>query len=339
MTVMPMDPHGPPQGSRTRSLAGAVVSTVPLVLLPFAVNVASDNLPGGAQRWAWLSWPAIVILVALSWRLGAAPGAPAPGAPNPPGAPGPTHSPSAPAGPASVPSAPPDSGPGFGAPPRSAYAPDPAARPFPWPPRADFPAPRPVPAGRPHGGHPPGAAPYGPVPGPPVAPRPPRWPAVPIAAAFTGVLVSQFHLIGVHAPFLATVLIVVIAAVLCLAEVISRRPVPPGTAAGLTYIVVAAMAVWRWDSSAADLWFVAESGVLLGLGVFLATRVREPRPLRRVLPGVVLALLGWCAMGVLFAIYRGEETAVANAAFFAGLATVVAGAIATALRAVADRDV
>jgi hypothetical protein len=40
-------------------------------------------------------------------------------------------------------------------------------------------------------------------------------------------------------------------------------------------------------------------------------------------------------MGVLFAIYEGEETVVANAAFFAGLATVVAGAIATALQAMA----
>jgi FtsH-binding integral membrane protein len=161
-----------------------------------------------------------------------------------------------------------------------------------------------------------------------------------MAGALTGVLVSQFHLIGVHPPFLAGVLIVVIAVVLCLAEMINPRRVPRGVAAGLTYTVVAGMAVWRWDSSRADLWYVAESGVILGLGVFLATRVREPRTFRRILPGVVLTLLGWGAMGVLFAIYQGDdETAVANAAFFAGLATVVAGAIATALQAVAARDV
>jgi uncharacterized membrane protein YedE/YeeE len=162
-----------------------------------------------------------------------------------------------------------------------------------------------------------------------------RWLAVPLAGTFTGVLLSQFHLVGVHAPFLAAVLIVVIAVVLCLAEVITPLPVSRGTAAGLTYTIVAGIAVWRWDSSRADLWFVVESGVILSLGVFLATRVRERRVFRRVLPGVVLALLGWCAMGVLFAIYEGEETVVANAAFFAGLATVVAGAIATALQAMA----
>ena len=166
-----------------------------------------------------------------------------------------------------------------------------------------------------------------------------RWLAVPIAAAFTGLLLSQFHLVGVHAPFWAGVLIVIIAVVLCFAELITPLPVPRGVAAGVTYTVLAGMAVWRWDSSRADLWFVAESGVLLGLGVFLATRVREPRTIRRVLPGFVLALLGWGAMGVLFAIYQGEETVVANAAFFAGLATVVAGAIGAALQAVANRDV
>ena len=113
------------------------------------------------------------------------------------------------------------------------------------------------------------------------APRPLRWLAVPVAGTFTGVLLSQFHLVGVHAPVLAAVLIVVIAVVLCFAEVITPLPVPRGAAAGLTYIVVAGIAVWRWDSSRADLWFVAESGVILSLGVFLATRMREPRAWRR----------------------------------------------------------
>ena len=173
-----------------------------------------------------------------------------------------------------------------------------------------------------------------------VAPRPLRWLAVPVAGTFTGVLVSYFDLIGVHAPVLAAVLIVVIAVVLCLAELLTPRRVPRGAAAGLTYTVVAGLAVWRWDSSRAGLWFVAESGMILALGVFLATRVREPNTFRRVLPGVVLALLGWGAMGVLFAIYAGkdDDTVTANAAFFAGLATVVAGAVAAALQAVAHRD-
>jgi hypothetical protein len=40
---MPIDPHGPHRGSRARSLAGAVLSTAPLVLLPFAVNVVANR--------------------------------------------------------------------------------------------------------------------------------------------------------------------------------------------------------------------------------------------------------------------------------------------------------
>lgn len=313
MAVMPIDPR-PPRENRTRPLAGAVVSTVPLVLLPFAVNVASDNLPGGSERWAWLSWPAIIILVVLSWRLGAAPGVPPDPAPAPEVATGPSPPPSAPPGPAPV----------FEAPPPHPWHPRPGA----WPQ-----APAPAPAWRPHGVPPPRAVPHS---------RPSRslrWLAVPVAGTFTGLLLSQFDLIGVHAPFLAAMLIVVIAVVLSFAEVVTPLRIPRGVVAGLTYVILAGSAVWLRDSSRADLWFVAESGVILGLGVFLATRVREPNVYRRVLPGVVLALLGWCAMGVLFAIYQGDrETAVGNAAFFAGLSTVVAGAIAAALQAVAGRD-
>jgi hypothetical protein len=314
------------------------------------VNVASDSLPGGAERWAWLSWPAIIILVALSWRLGAVPGAPAPSA-RAPGAPasgGPTDSappPGAPPGPTSQP---------FGAPSGSTWAPGDATGyrtdPAPDPASGAGPWYDPGPAPGPFSWHPPAdgpaawpAAADGPAawPAPAVRPRTPRtsrpwrWLAVPLAGTITGLLVSQFHLVGVHPPFLAGALIVVIAVVLCLAELITPRRIPRGTAAGLTYTILAGMAVWRWDSSRADLWFVAESGVILGLGVFLATRVPDARAFRRVLPGVVLTLLGWFAMGVLFAIYQNEETVVANAAFFAGLATVVAGAIATALQTVA----
>jgi hypothetical protein len=43
-------------------------------------------------------------------------------------------------------------------------------------------------------------------------------------------------------------------------------------------------------------------------------------------------------MGVLYAIHQDEETTVAHAAFFANLATVVAGTIAAALQAVDGRD-
>jgi hypothetical protein len=304
MTVMTIDPHGPAREIRSRPLAGAVVSTVPLVLLPFAVNVASDSLPGGAQRGAWLSWPAIIVLVVVSWRLGAVGGAAPPGNPT---------------GPAPAPGGAAD---GYG----------PAAPgPLPWHPRAGVRAPGSRPARLPH-------------PQVPFAvrssPRPLRWLAVPVAGAITGLLLSQFHLVGVHPPFLAGVLVVIIAVVLCFVELISPRRVPRGAAAGLAYVLVAGAAVWRWDSSRADLWFVAESGVILGLGVYLATRVLEPVAWRRVVPGVVLTLLGWGAMGALFAIYQGDEsdTTVANAAFFAGLAAVVAGAIATALQAVAARD-
>jgi hypothetical protein len=163
---------------------------------------------------------------------------------------------------------------------------------------------------------------------------------VPVAASFTGVLLSQFDVIGVHAPFLAAMIILLIAVVLCLAEVVAPRRVPRGVAAALLYAVLAGGAVWRWDSSRADLWYVAESGAILGLGIFLAARVRDPRTFRRVLPGVVLALLGWGAMGVLFAIYhrKDSDTAVANAAFFACMSTVVAGTIATGLQTAADRD-
>ncbi|WP_305790253.1 hypothetical protein [Symbioplanes lichenis] len=315
---MPIDPSRPPGEGRGRSLAGAVVSTVPLVLLPFAVNVASDSLPGGAQRWAWLSWPVIIILVAVSWRLGTpgAPPAPPPPSPSPP----PTYSPP----------------PMYSPPPT--YSPPPAYDPPPTytpPPHSYGTPPR-------RAGWVPNPAPHRPAPPPRVRPsdRPWRILAVPVAASFTGVLLSQFDVIGVHAPFLAAMLILLIAVVLCLAEVITPRRVPRGVAAGLVYAVLAGAAVWRWDSARADLWYVAESSAILGAGIFLASRVRDPRTSRRVLPGVVLALLGWAAMGVLFAIYsqKNDDTAVANAAFFACLSTVVAGTIATGLQTAADRD-
>jgi hypothetical protein len=161
---------------------------------------------------------------------------------------------------------------------------------------------------------------------------------VPVTGTFTGVLSGYFDVIGVQVPFVASLLVIATAAVLCFAEVITPLRVPRGAAAGLTYTVLAGMAVWRWDFSRADLWFVAGSGVILGLGVFLATRVRDPRVVRRLLPGVVPAVLGWCGMGVLYAIYQDEVTTVANAAFFANLATVVAGTIAAALQAVDGRN-
>ncbi|WP_306207085.1 hypothetical protein [Actinoplanes sp. RD1] len=331
---MPIDPSGPPR----RSLAGAVVSTVPLVLLPFAVNVASDSLPGGAQRWAWLSWPVIIVLVAVSWRLGGAPSAPPPApdstADRPPWPPpADDRPPRADPWPPRTDAWPPRAGDWFPGPdgsPRAAGSPprpaDPSPRTAGW-------AQGPAPSARP--------APYRPAPPRPrPSSRPWRILAVPVAASFTGVLLSQFDVIGVHAPFLAAMLILLIAVVLCFAEVITPRRVPRGVAAGLLYALLAGAAVWRWDSSRADLWYVAESSAILGAGIYLASRVRDPRTSRRVLPGVVLALLGWAAMGVLFAIYhqKNSDTAVANTAFFACLSTVVAGTIATGLQTAADRD-